>query len=417
MTRAISRSKRQRAEPDPQRPVDAGERDHRVDQPDRREAVEHAGDDVDDEQHDHQQRDVAVQRVDREPRPARRDREAHRAEHAEHDAGGQQHQGHRTGAAGEVPVGARAGGGERALMRRVRSSVARGQPARWRTVPSARDQPARQTQRGQPARPRASPRTIAAVLAMLASRHEPAATLTVRQHDRRRPAGGRVDQVMGIVRSRSASAARSCSRWPGRRCCSVIHCPGASTAGAMVVGDPHAPAVGGRRAGDGDVAAEADEHAAARPPRWARSRGAVGGQRLGGRAEVEADAASEPDRPGARGRPDRPPAGDRANATPSAPRRRPRRGRAPPRRSRGRSRARSAPAPTVGSTSPSVSRAARSASSTASSSSGLTATVDAGGCVQRRQLGVVAEAAARQVERGRRCARRPRAPPASSPGR
>ena len=55
-------------------------------------------------------------------------------------------------------------------------------------------------------------------------------------------------------------------------------------------------------------------------------------------------------------------------------------------------------APTVGSTSPSVSSAARSATAIASASSGLTCWPAAG--AQRADLGVGAEPAAGQVDRG-----------------
>ena len=60
------------------------------------------------------------------------------------------------------------------------------------------------------------PRTIAAVLAMLASTHEPAATLTVRQARR---AGSPVRGIDDVVDGRppAATGARSCSTSPGRR--------------------------------------------------------------------------------------------------------------------------------------------------------------------------------------------------------
>ncbi len=61
----------------------------------------------------------------------------------------------------------------------------------------------------------------------------------------------------------------------------------------MIVGHPHAPAAGGRRPGDGQVAAERHEHAA--PSGLERGGGRpVGSQRLGGRAEVEGHAPREP---------------------------------------------------------------------------------------------------------------------------
>ena len=58
----------------------------------------------------------------------------------------------------------------------------------------------------------------------------------------------------------------------------------------MIVGDANSPAVLGRRSGERDVAAQAHKHAARGTLRSARF-GAVGGQRLRGRAQVEADPA------------------------------------------------------------------------------------------------------------------------------
>ena len=62
----------------------------------------------------------------------------------------------------------------------------------------------------------------------------------------------------------------------------------------MVVGDPDRPALGGRRARDGDVAAEVDEHGRAPGRRGGRRGRAIGGQRLRGGAEVQAHASRDP---------------------------------------------------------------------------------------------------------------------------
>ena len=62
----------------------------------------------------------------------------------------------------------------------------------------------------------------------------------------------------------------------------------------MVVGDVDRPAAGGLRAAGGDVASERDQHAS--PDRlMRRPGGAVGGQRLGGRPEVELHASGQRD--------------------------------------------------------------------------------------------------------------------------
>ena len=57
----------------------------------------------------------------------------------------------------------------------------------------------------------------------------------------------------------------------------------------MVVGDADLPAGRGGRTGGGDVAADADEHAAASGPRGCIG-GAIGGPGFGGRAEIQLDA-------------------------------------------------------------------------------------------------------------------------------
>ncbi len=64
-----------------------------------------------------------------------------------------------------------------------------------------------------------------------------------------------------------------------------------------LVGDPHGPAARERRSGDGDVSAQADEGRTVDLPGDAGG-GAVGGEGLGRRAEVESDATGDARRPG-----------------------------------------------------------------------------------------------------------------------
>src|SRR5581483_8066009 len=114
----------------------------------------------------------------------------HRADDPEHDADGQEHQRHRAGTSRQVPVGAGAQGRGEVNTHRTapeikagspdgRSSPAPGHPARWQTVPSTPTSRLGSPSSESHATDRA-PRMIAAVLAMLASRHEAAHTLTVR---------------------------------------------------------------------------------------------------------------------------------------------------------------------------------------------------------------------------------------------
>ncbi len=231
--------------------VAGDEREDAVEQGDRSEPVEHAGHDVDDQHDDHEQRHVAVDGVDREARPAG-SREADRAEDPEHHGRGEQHQRDRAGAAGQIPVGARAERAARAgVMWRPgpswsrstaagRSSPADGHPARWQTVPSARTSRLGNLSSESHATAR-SPRTIAAVLAMLASRHEAAHTLTVRHTLCDRAARGGIDQVMGVA-GLGAPAPHGHAR--GRQPAAVQRdpLPGRDYPGAVVVGHAHPPA-------------------------------------------------------------------------------------------------------------------------------------------------------------------------------
>ena len=70
---------------------------------------------------------------------------------------------------------------------------------------------------------------------------------------------------------------------------------GGVNASAVIVSHTHPPALRGRRAGGRDIAAEADEHAAARRV-GGRRRGVIGSERLCGRPKVETDTPAEGDR-------------------------------------------------------------------------------------------------------------------------
>ena len=133
-----------------------------------------------------------------------------------------------------------------------------------------------------------SPSTSDAVLAAFASTQVAAATRDRAPRRRGRAAGARVEDVVDALR-------RSLAPAPHGRADEVARPPPAMRdrrrrlgRRRVVVGDAARPAARRRRARDRDVAAEADEDAA--PARCGRrARGAVGGERLGGRAEIELD--------------------------------------------------------------------------------------------------------------------------------
>ena len=161
----------------------------------------------------------------------------------------------------------------------------------------------------------ASPRTIAAVAAVLASTHVAATTDAVRHGD---STGAPVRGSMRWWRARSPRRQRrtvvlEVAIAPVRIATTSPRSVGRRLA---VLGDEDPPAAVGRRARDGDVAAERDEDAAAaHRVRCARLGGEIGGERLARRTQVDLDAARDPD---ARGGPRR--------ARPSASRARPRSG-------------------------------------------------------------------------------------------
>ncbi len=140
-----------------------------------------------------------------------------------------------------------------------------------------------------------APSTIAAVLAVLASRHEPALTLAVRQA----PCTGR--PVPGSIRWCTASAPsperRTVTLEVARPPVSIATvCPGASSA-AVVVGDADLPTAFGRATGDGDVAAETDERTAPSGGHG-RCRRHVRRECLGGRTKIELNSGGKRDAAG-----------------------------------------------------------------------------------------------------------------------
>ena len=157
-----------------------------------------------------------------------------------------------------------------------------------------RRRPSRRAGRGAPGSRRSSsqagassPSTIAAVLAVLASTHDAAATVTVRHGE----AAGL--PVRGSTMWCSSPPAVAQRRTVVPELASppdMIETagPGASSGAAWSSAMPDRPASRRRLSGDRDVAAEAHEHAG--PGRVRRcARRAIGGERLRRRAEVELD--------------------------------------------------------------------------------------------------------------------------------
>ncbi len=217
MITARIRSKATAPRPSQNGPVGADEGDERLDQRDRREAVQHRGEDVQDQEHHRQQRDVAVQRVEHEARPARGAPALRRRPRRGRS---------RASAAAAPPRPSSASG------------TSRGSARRWPAESSSRDRAPRpfgaairrRSSRSRPTRPgvRAGPgrpatpvparaRTSAAVVAMLASVQFAAATLTVRQVPRTGAAVRRVDDVVHACGRRDSSAGPPCSRWQAPR--------------------------------------------------------------------------------------------------------------------------------------------------------------------------------------------------------
>ena len=219
----------------------------------------------------------------------------------------------------------------------------------------------------------------------------PAATLTVR-HRLVGRAAGRAGRAGGApTPPRSATAGRSCSRWPARPTRSVIHWPGAEkSARWSSVTRTRQPSR--RRSGDRRVPAERDEHAALRSAALAAAAAWSAASALAVAPRSSVTPRERGTVPAAWSTVDRPPAGNQGDTD----------GRycraalelvevAVVAQGDQRAADRRVDVP-VGE------RAARSAASTASSSSGLTVTGRAGGRVQRGQLGVVAKPRACRVE-------------------
>ena len=205
--------------------------------------------------------------------------------------------------------------------------------------------PSRETRRaGSPAsashRGARAPRTIAAVLAMLASTQVAAATLTVRHTSSAGPArrGSRMWWRAPVPDPhRRTRGAR------GREA-ALAQADGLALAVdvAVVVGDAHRPASAGRLAAEGDVPTQADER-----PGAGRlvdgARGPVGGERLGRGTEVDPDAPGNRDGAAGAVHPDRAPSRHRGDPHADAGARA-----RTPARSRGRIRARPSRGPRSG---------------------------------------------------------------------
>ena len=176
---------------------------------------------------------------------------------ADDHADGEQHERDHPAAAGQVPVDARPDGAQRASSRTHRGGLGLGLGDEVVTGSAASRRDGGRGRPGSPAGwagPRRSatatarsPRTIAAVAAMLASRQLAAATLTVRQG----PSAGRPDAGSTtwcrlsppVVQRRTVvlEVARP-PRGQGDRL------PGRAELGPVIVGHPHRPAAGRRAA-------------------------------------------------------------------------------------------------------------------------------------------------------------------------
>ena len=279
---------RQRAEAQPERLVGGAERDDGLPPADVDEAVGDRRDHVRGQQRDRDQRQVAVQGLGDEARqPAAGP--AAQGEHAQRGAGGQGDQQHQPGAPVEVPQQ-----GVVAHAAVPSSGWVSGQAPTVRTVPSAATSrastPCRTSQSG--AR---SPRTTAAVEAVLAATQVAPVAVTVRHT----PATG--------------WPVRGSSRWwrrtPCRRPAPHLRAGGGQAAAverdqgldrvAGALGDRdrprrlQRPAVG---AGEREVAADADHRRPGEPGGEAR-RDQVGRPGLAGRAQVQRGAGRDPERP------------------------------------------------------------------------------------------------------------------------
>ncbi len=119
---------RDRADAQPQHGVGGVDGDHRIDQTDQRVPVEHGDEDVQGGERDRQQRHVAVQTMDYEPRPPER-RQPGFVEHPEHEHERQQHQRDRAGRPVQISID-KVGRGRRQRLPRGLADEIRQQPRR-----------------------------------------------------------------------------------------------------------------------------------------------------------------------------------------------------------------------------------------------------------------------------------------------
>ena len=247
---------RERAEPEPDRPVGGDERDERVLQPDRGVAVGDRRRDVNDEEDDREQRQLRC-RPATTKRGTRLLRQRTLVRTPRHTLAVSSTSVDDPRAARQVPEGAR-----RAVAAPARPVMPQ-PPSRRASRRSATTEPSAR---------RAGRR----------ARVSPARPAPVAEHDRRRaggvgldargrrdadrppgaggrPARARIEDVVDARRPRSASAAPcvlEVARPPARI---ATVGPGVSSGAAVIVGDPDRPAAVGGLPGDGDVAAERDQ--------------------------------------------------------------------------------------------------------------------------------------------------------------
>ena len=353
---------REGAEPERQRLVGGQERDGDVEPGDRRVVVdvrvEHRRHGVREQQPAGEQRDVAVQALQREPGPAPRP-DARRRQHPERRRQREHGDQDDARAAVDEPEGVACTAPRRSLRR-----ASRRPPGRRRPRPPGG--PAGRARASQPARRR--PSTSAAVVAVFAATQLGAATDAVRQTGSHGAAGARVEQVVhglvpaGVRRSQRRCVVVDVASPPRSRTTSWAGASPGASATATCHGWPRGVGAWRRRR-----RRRRGSPRSPRRPTGPRRSHQVGGERL-------AD--------GARGRARIPPApaprprGRRPTSRQAWPRAMPvstpgstggtarAAGTAPPRgarRSRGRTRAPRAGRPSVGSTRPSVSCAAASA--------------------------------------------------------
>lgn len=119
--------RREGPETQPNRAVGRHERNHGIDEPDRRERVEHRCHDVHGQECEREQRGAAVHRVENEPRHRGT---LHPADvrHAEREAQRQQHQRDRAGSARQIPERTRSCGAPHVTILRTRPEPAQAEP-------------------------------------------------------------------------------------------------------------------------------------------------------------------------------------------------------------------------------------------------------------------------------------------------